>query len=111
MCRAQTREQQLPNLVHDTSYHASLLEQRHDQKARCVVTGLSLHALCKIGEKLSVDRIDPTIGYIPGNCQLMANCLNNAKGLDSRVPQYAINRLLRRMSRVVEGFHCAVPLR
>lgn len=75
----------------------------------CEITGLSKHQLRKMGEQLSVDRINSFLGYVPGNCQIIAESLNQAKGRASNVPQSAINRLLRRAARVKPGRH-TVPL-
>jgi hypothetical protein len=73
-----------------------------DPHSVCAVTGRSLFALRKVGEKLSIDRIDPQKGYIDGNMQLLTMSLNSAKGMGDHVPQVAINRLLRKLTRVVD---------
>jgi hypothetical protein len=78
------------------------VEARYQPESCCVITGRSLLCLRKVGEKLSIDRIDSTMGYVPGNTQLMAESLNRAKGRQDSVPRYALNRLLRRLARVVE---------
>lgn len=83
---------------------------RHIPEMQCEITGLSKHTLKKIGERLSVDRIDPYLGYIPGNCQIIAESLNKAKGRADHVPLSAINRLRRRASRVRAGKH-TMPVR
>jgi hypothetical protein len=82
--------------------YMQMLQQSHDWHERCVVTGRSLFALKKVGDKLSIDRIDPKKGYVVGNMQLLALSLNIAKGTKPMVPQAAINRLLRKLTRVVE---------
>jgi hypothetical protein len=86
------------------------MAMRHIPEMQCEITGLSKHLLKKIGERLSVDRISSFKGYVPGNCQIIAESLNKAKGRADHVPQSAINRLLRRASRVKAGRH-TVPLR
>lgn len=74
-------------------------------KALCCITGLSQHTLRKLGDNLSVDRIDPDLGYIKGNCQLMATSLNLAKGRGDRVPASAIKALLTRRERATRSKH------
>lgn len=86
------------------------MAMRHIPEMQCEITGLSKHQLKKIGERLSVDRISSFLGYVPGNCQIIAESLNKAKGRSDHVPQSAINRLLRRASRVKAGRH-TVPVR
>lgn len=83
---------------------------RHIPEMQCEITGFSKHLLKKIGERLSVDRIDPFLGYVPGNCQIIAESLNKAKGRADNVPQSAINRLRRRASRARLGKH-TMPVR
>jgi hypothetical protein len=80
-----------------------MMALRHIPEMQCEATGLSKHSLKKIGERLSVDRINPFLGYVPGNCQVIAESLNKAKGRADHVPLYAINRLRRRASRVRVG--------
>lgn len=70
-----------------------------------MATGLSCHTLEKLGEKLSIDRIDNTRGYVPGNCAIIAACLNRAKGNRAKIPLSAIRALLNRAARVRHGRH------
>ena len=58
-----------------------------------------------------MDRIDPALGYVPGNCQLLAAVLNAAKANDLEVPEGAIERLDRRLERVVNDRHSEAPVR
>ena len=92
----------MPEKFHDIPHLAALTEARYRPESTCSVTGRSLLALRKIGEKLTIDRIDSALGYVPGNTQLMAGTLNSAKGCRAAVPRRAINRLLHRLSRVIE---------
>ena len=69
-------------------------------EATCAVTGYSRLALLKVGDRLSVDRIDPRRGYVRGNMRVIALSLNVAKGVGVGVPERAIQRLVRRMERV-----------
>jgi hypothetical protein len=73
----------------------------HAETSRCATTGRSLLGLRKIGQKLTVDRIDSSLGYVEGNMQLLAEDLNSAKGNRFEVPQRAINWLLDRLERTV----------
>ena len=87
-----------------------MMGMRHIPEMQCEITGLSKHQLRKMGERLSVDRINPFKGYVPGNCQVIAESLNIAKGRAKHVPQSAINRLLRRAARVKAGRY-TMPVR
>jgi hypothetical protein len=69
-------------------------------ESRCSVSGFSLLALKKVGEELTIDRIDCRKGYTKGNMRLLAGCLNRAKGVEDAVPRRAVNWLVRRMERV-----------
>ena len=71
----------------------------------CCISGLSQHTLAKLNDGLTVDRIDPNVGYLKGNCQLMARSLNLAKGRSLAVPAHALQWLMRRASRVVTSKH------
>jgi hypothetical protein len=86
--------------VHHTVEHMRFIRGKDNPKARCCVSGYSLLALRKIGEFLTVDRIDSSKGYVHGNMQLMAGSLNSSKGQARRVPQSAVNGLIRKMRRV-----------
>lgn len=57
-----------------------LYEVLVDQKKKCALTGATLllepnHSLC-----LSLDQKDPAKGYVEGNVQWLAWCVNRAKG-------------------------------
>ena len=50
------------------------------QEFKCALTGVSLvievgHPLC-----ISLDQVNPSLGYIEGNVQWLAWCINRAKG-------------------------------
>jgi hypothetical protein len=75
-------------------------EAADDDASQCAVLGRSLLALRKVGQRLTVDRIDSTIGYVQGNMQLLAADLNSAKGEDDDVPQHCINIILEKLERV-----------
>jgi hypothetical protein len=62
-------------------------------------------ALRKVGERLTVDRIDSSLGYVEGNMRLLAGDLNSAKGTRKEVPWSAINRLLYRLDKTVHDCH------
>lgn len=72
----------------------------HQPESCCSATGRSLHTLRKIGEKLTIDRINPRRGYVPGNVQLLAGTLNDDKKHHRRAPQRAVQALLRRLEGV-----------
>lgn len=59
-----------------------------------------MHTLRKIGESLTVDRINPARGYVPGNVQLLAKSLNEEKKHTRRAPQRAVEKLLRKLESV-----------
>ena len=80
-----------------------------DPSMRCQVTGRSLRSLWKVGQKLSVDRIQNHLGYIPGNMQLMAVDLNSAKGSGVHVPQHAIHKLLAKLAQTKDDRLSEVP--
>lgn len=75
----------------------------------CEISGLSLKTLRKIGDKLSIDRIDSNRGYVKGNMQIIALSLNVAKKRAGHVPRSAINRLLRMVERVAVNKLDAAP--
>lgn len=76
----------------------------------CCITGFSQHTLKKVFDELSVDRIDVSVGYVEGNCQLMAYSLNRAKGIHERVPSGAIIKLIRKVQRTVRSKHDESPV-
>lgn len=87
-------------LVHDTRFHAKMIEMANKPWTTCCSTGYSLLALRKVGESLSVDRIDSSKGYVPGNIQIMALSLNKGKGEGQMVPRAVMNVLLRKLQKV-----------
>lgn len=94
-----------PDMAHDTGHHAEMLEARMLPDSVCSATGLSQHTLKKMGSRLTVDRIDSAIGYVPGNCVLLAESLNTAKGQGSYIPQSAIDRLFYRAAKLRKSRH------
>lgn len=99
-CFAQRRMDQLPNLKHHFGWYLRALIRAHDVRSTCAVSGYSLLALRKCGDQLSVDRIDPRLGYVRGNIRVIALSLNVAKGVSASVPERSVQRLARRMLRV-----------
>jgi len=98
-CTAKKAEQRHPDMAHDTHEHVRMLQGRHKKNARCQASGISLLTLEKMGEVLTVDRINPFKGYVRGNMQLLARYLNSAKGVQRKVPKAAVKRLRRKMVR------------
>lgn len=101
-CRAHKAVKRKSNLEHDVPYLARMFEACYDARSCCSATGRSLLALRKVGEVLSVDCINSRRGYVPGNVQLIALSLNTAKQHERRVPQHALNALLRKLEHVAE---------
>ena len=100
-CVAQLHERKrAPDLLHDTELHAAFIEKSKCMEETCEVSGYSLLALKKIGEELTIDRVDSTRGYCQGNMRLLARSLNQAKSVGLKVPGRALNRLLRRLERL-----------
>jgi hypothetical protein len=96
-------------MLHDLDLHAVFLAGTHSDIARCEVLGRSLFALRKVGEKLSVDRIDPSRGYVEGNMRLLTLTLNKEKGDKLTIPRGSMNRILKGLWRTVDDRHSAVP--
>lgn len=94
-CLAVFAEKKKRGLEHDTQYHAVMISRATDPTARCAASGLTLAELAPLGQHLEVDRIDPTVGYVRGNCQLLAATLNRSKARDYEVPDYAVDALKR----------------
>ncbi len=86
-------------MEHDIAEHVRMLKARHRKNSRCQASGISQLTLEKMGETLTVDRINPYKGYARGNMQLLARYLNTAKGVQHKVPRAAVKRLRRRMLR------------
>lgn len=95
-CRAATRAAKLPLLEHDLNVLEMYQQWAHKMDACCSISGLSLLALKKLGDQLSVDRICSNQGYVEGNVRLLALSLNTAKGALDEVPQSAIRWLMGR---------------
>jgi hypothetical protein len=102
-CLAARREAKLPHLKHDLKHHAMMMVMAKQPTSRCAVMGKSLLTLTKIGETLTVDRIDSSRGYMPDNVRLLSSSLNSAKRDYARIPTQSIKRLERKLQRVVEG--------
>jgi hypothetical protein len=94
-CLAYDLEKRLPGLAHDRNAHALMLEASHDPEARCEASGLAGDDLARIGQRLTVDRIDSGRGYVTGNMALLASRLNRMKGRLPKVPWWEVDRLLR----------------
>lgn len=99
-CRAHKRVKQVPDQRHNLPFLISMLAACYDPASCCSATGRSLHSLRKIGERLSLDRINPRRGYVPGNVQLLVMSLNEEKKVNRRVPQSSVNALLKRLESV-----------
>ena len=108
-CMAYFRERGLPHLEHNLEAHAAFIVMSCRPQSQCKVTGRSLRALWKVGQRLSVDRIQSTLGYMPGNMQLIALDLNSAKGAGAYVPQQAIHRLLAKLAQTKDDRLSEVP--
>lgn len=108
-CAAYFRERSLPNLEHDLERHAMFIQACSLPTSICSITGRSLLALQKVGQKLTVDRVRSNLGYLNGNMQLMASDLNSAKGARKDVPQSAIHRLLTKLAHTKDDRLSLVP--
>jgi hypothetical protein len=108
-CSSYFRERMLPHLVHNLEKHAELFTLSCNPLSQCIVTGRSLVALRKVGQRLTVDRLNSRLGYVDGNMQLMAGDLNSAKGIGEHVPQSAINRLLAKLQHTKDDRLSLVP--
>ena len=78
-------------------------------ESTCATSGLSAFTLWKMGEHLTVDRIDSSLGYVKDNCQLMARALNLAKGAGAEVPLRSVQRLLNRALRFITSTYDQIP--
>lgn len=87
-------------MEHDTEAHAELIRLSKDPRSVCGVSGYSLLALKKVGEELTVDRVNPRLGYVVGNIRLLARGLNNAKGVGREVPRGAVLKLRWKVQRI-----------
>lgn len=102
MCRARRRIRQLPGMRHNVGHLCGLYAACKSPTSLCSVLRRPLHTLSKVGETLTVDRIDPRLGYTKHNTRLLASSLNEAKGDSDVIPQSAINKLIRRLNGVCE---------
>lgn len=109
-CVAVRREAKVEG-PHDLEAHVALLLAGVQAASRCRITGRSAHALWKVGDRLSVDRIDPRKGYVEGNMQLISFYLNLTKGDGLAVPAWAVRRLERRLARTNEDVLSDAPAR
>lgn len=93
------RKPWLAGLEHDTTEHSRMLTLARAPRSRCAVSGLTLERL-QLGDStgrtysLQVDRIRNSLGYVPGNMQLLACRLNRAKQGHDSVPAWAVHDLL-----------------
>lgn len=94
-CLAAALEKRLRHLEHDRRAHAAMLVRSHDPGERCAASWLTGHELALIGQRLTVDRVDPCLGYVAGNMQLLASRLNRLKWRSLEVPAWEVERLLR----------------
>lgn len=108
-CMAYFRERGLPHLEHNLEAHAIFMAKSCNPQSQCQITGRSLRALWKVGQRLSVDRVCSTLGYVPSNMQLIAADLNSAKGARDTVPRHAIHKLLAKLSQVKDDRLSLVP--
>ena len=102
ICRARKIVKREHQQEHDIWFLAKMVEACHNPASCCSATGRSLLALRKIGDKLSVDRINSCRGYVPGNVQLLSMVINNDKKESRRPPQQSINNVLRRLEGVTD---------
>ena len=101
-CRSRKIIRREHRQTHNASFLELMLRACYDPASCCSSTGRSLLALRKVGERLSVDRINPNRGYVPGNVQLLAMSLNAEKNSQRQVPRRALDALLRKLEHVTE---------
>lgn len=89
-------------MEHDSRALAALYEIAALSGSTCALSGASLLELRKIGDTLSVDRINSNTGYVVDNMRLISLRLNISKGIQRECSQAAINQLLKRLVRVVK---------
>lgn len=49
------------------------------QNGKCAISGIALSRVLELPNTISIDRIDPSDGYVTGNIQLVCQALNYAK--------------------------------
>jgi hypothetical protein len=108
-CHVNRREAQLPGLEHDFEAHLEMVKLSQQAHSQCMILGRSALSLWKVGERLSVDRINPNLGYVQGNMRLITLSLNTSKGVRDYVAQHAINLVLNKLDRTCENRLDEVP--
>jgi hypothetical protein len=108
-CHVNRRQAQIPLLEHDYEAHLAMVKLSQDAHSQCAILGRSALSLWKVGELLSVDRIDPNLGYVSGNMRLITMSLNRSKGIKSYPAQHAINLVLNKLDRTCENRLDEVP--
>jgi len=83
-CLAYDLEKRIRDYSHDRAEHAWMLILSHLPESCCAVSGLTRDELARIGDRLTVDRIDNDRGYTRGNMQLLAGSLNREKWMFDR---------------------------
>lgn len=64
-----------------------------DQKGMCAITGIPMvRATEAKWDSASVDRINPALGYIPGNVRLLIYCVNAFRGVMTDEQMIAVAR-------------------
>lgn len=77
-----------------------LLDMFVTQNGRCALTGIRMeepNGYMPSGGKatsISVDRIDPSLGYVEGNVRLICHCVNMFKGRMTDDEMYAVAEML-----------------
>ena len=75
--KARTKKHNLPTMTIDLDYMLNLYRQ---SQGTCAYSGIKLSAQKKTPETLSIDKIQPELGYVKGNVQWVAWAINRAKG-------------------------------
>lgn len=99
-CFALKRKSQMPGTSIDVDALAEFVRRAREPSSTCAVSGLCGRVLRALGDRLSVDRVVPSLGYVPGNMRLLSLRLNTAKGQRRAVPVRTLARLLDRAQRV-----------
>lgn len=96
-CVALLLESAHPDLEHDTRSHALWIIECRRPSQRCAGSGYTLLELESIGQRLQVDRIDPALGYVVSNMQLLCAYLNRLKSRHNLWPAWALDELALRL--------------